>query len=108
MSATDERGAEKAGGQIRRKFIWAPDMHKLAERVEASEKAAEEARELFEKMEDKPDDLERLVWIVAVARDVKRGLKSVDDLQEECDKVIEGLGDELPDGAAIAIKRVAT
>jgi hypothetical protein len=108
MSATDERGAEKAGGQIRRKFIWAPDMEKLAERVEASEKAAEEARELFEKMEDKPDDLERLVWIVAVARDVKRGLKSVDDLQEECDKVIEGLGDELPDGAAIAIKRVAT
>jgi hypothetical protein len=60
------------------------------------------------KLEDKPDDLERLVWIVAVARDVKRGLKSVDDLQDECDKVIDGLGDELPDGAAIAIKRVAT
>jgi hypothetical protein len=108
MATTTERGAEKAGGKIRRKFIWAPDMEKLAERVEAAEKAAEDARELFEKLEDKPDDLERLVWIVAVSRDVKRGLKSVDDLQDECDKVIDGLDEALPDGAAIAIKRVVT
>jgi hypothetical protein len=72
-----------------RKFIFHPDMAKLGERVEAAEKAAEDARELYTKLEDKPDDLERLVWVVAVARDVKRGLKSVDDLQDECDKVIE-------------------
>lgn len=99
--------AARDGSTIRRRFVFAPVMEKLGARVEAAEKAAEGARELLDEIEDADDWLERLVWVVAAARDVKRGLKSVDDLQDECDRVIDSLPDELPDAAKMAIKRVA-
>lgn len=87
-----------------RRFIFAPDMEKLGERVEAAEKAAEEARELFSEMED-DDTAQRLCWVVAACRDVKRGNLTVDQLMDECDKAMFGLESELPTPAAIATRR---
>lgn len=89
-----------------RRFMFAPVMEKLADRVAAAEKAAEDARELLEEIEDADDAMERLCWVVAAARDVKRGLKSLDDLQDECDKVIEGIKGEIPDAAWAAVRAV--
>lgn len=90
---------------VRRRFIFAPDMDKLGERVEAAEKAASQAAELYEEMEDHDDLLERLCWVVAAARDVKRGNIDVDQLMDECDKAMHELKSDLPTPAEMATRR---
>lgn len=91
--------------ETRRRFIFTPNMDKLGERVEAAEKAAQEARDLFEEMEDHDDTLERLCWVVAAARDVKRGHLTVDQLMDECDKAMHELKSDLPTPAELATRR---
>lgn len=86
-----------------RKFVWAPDMKALGDRVNAAEKAAEEARQLFGELEDTDDIVQRLVYLAAHVRDTQRGRVTPEELQQACDKALDGL--ELADAVHDAVRR---
>lgn len=74
-----------------RKFVYAPDIEKLGEKVEAATKAADDAKELYEEILDKQDAPERLVYLATAVRDFKRGLLDATQLQERCTTALENL-----------------
>lgn len=86
-----------------RKFVWAPDLKALGERVNAAEKAANEAREMFNDLEDRDDFVQRLVYLVAHVRDMERGRVTPEELQQACDKALDGL--ELADAVWDSVRR---
>ncbi|MDQ1584449.1 MAG: hypothetical protein QOF36_2503 [Microbacteriaceae bacterium] len=83
--------------EVKRQFVFAPAMKALGERVEAAEKAAEEARELLEDMAASDDLLERLCYLVLAVRDWKAGNLSEDELYERSRNVLDGIRDTLPE-----------
>jgi hypothetical protein len=86
-----------------RKFVWAPDMKALGDRVNAAEKAAAEARDLFGELEDRDDIVQRIVYLAAHVRDTERGRVTPDELQQACDKALDGL--ELADAVWDSVRR---
>lgn len=93
----------------RRKFVFAPDMDKLRERVreaeDASQKALEAAAEMVEDIGEADDYAERLVYLVASIRDVKRGFIDMRELQSRATEAVTNLDlEKLPTGAVDAIK----
>lgn len=67
-----------------RKFVYAPDMEKLREKVEAMKTLLEEATKLYEDLENAEDVGQRLVYLAVAVRDFGRGIIDAEELQERC------------------------
>lgn len=67
-----------------RKFVYAPDMDKLREKVEKMQDLHDEARDLVTDMENADDVGQRLVYLATAVRDFGRGLVTAEDLQDRC------------------------
>lgn len=78
-----------------RKFVFAPEMKKLAERVKAATEAAEQAEKMVVEIEDANDVTERLVLLVAHVRDWQRGLVSDEELASAATLALDGLEEYL-------------
>jgi hypothetical protein len=81
----------------KRKFVWAPTIKGLGERVAAAEKAAEEAREFAEDVFASDDLLQRIAYLVLAVRDFRAGTLTADELFEESRKVLDGIRESVPD-----------
>lgn len=87
-----------------RKFVFAPDMRKLGDRVQAAKQAAEDAERLFQGIEDANDVTERLVYLATAVRDFKRGIVDDHALQTAATVALTDL--ELSDEAAEAVREL--
>lgn len=67
-----------------RKFVYAPDMDKLRDKVEGMQNLLEQAQEMYAEMETADDVGQRLIYLATAVRDFHRGLISEDDLQSRC------------------------
>lgn len=67
-----------------RKFVYAPDMDKLRDKVEEIHGLYEQAQEMVAEMENADDVGQRLIYLATAVRDFHRGLISEADLQDRC------------------------
>jgi hypothetical protein len=86
-----------------RKFIYAPVMHKLGERIADAERSIEEAREMVAEIEEADDTLARLLSVVMAVRDFRANTISLDELYDRTRQSLDGIRDSLPDGALFEI-----
>lgn len=83
--------------ETKRQFVFAPEIKALGERVEAAEKAAEEARELLEDMADSDDLLQRVAYLVLAVRDWRAKTITDDELFERSRRALDGIRESIPD-----------
>lgn len=67
-----------------RKFVYAPDMDKLRDKIEAAQKMVEDAEEMVTDMENADDVGQRLIYLATAVRDFDRGVITAEDLQTRC------------------------